>query len=155
MTAKATATDPNQKDGKLQAFDLASGQKIYKGGTILLDATSRYAKTNDGTTETLGNGDIFAGVCVETAENTGVDGAEFVRAARTGVILFDFSDALTQADLGKEAYLNNVTDDSVLTVTSDTGNPQITVGTIVEIVNGSQARVDILRSVDGVAANGA
>ena len=67
----------------------------------------------------------------------------------------DISDTISQANVGNAVFLNNVTDDSTLTVTSDTANPQITVGQIVEFVSANKAYISIDNYVGNVAANGA
>ena len=156
MTAKAEATDTNRKDGKILAFDVLADTKVYKGAVVTLDGTSKQAQSNDGTTITLANGDIFAGICVETIDNTGgSSGDKSLRVERDGVHRLTFSDTLAATDLGALVFVNNVSDDSVVTITSDTGNPQLTIGKIVEIISTSEARVVIDNYVDAVAANGA
>jgi hypothetical protein len=63
-----------------------------------------------------------------------------------------FSDTLTQGNVGDKVYVNNVSDDAVVTVTSDTGNVQVTIGVITEFVSANLAYVQIDNYVDGVAA---
>ena len=155
MTAKTVATETERKDGKLLAFPVLANETIYKGSTVVLDATSRFAQTNDGADITLANGDIFLGVCFETVENKGANGDENVRVMRDGVHLFDFVDTLSSADLGKDVFINNISDDGAVTTTSDTGSPQIKIGTIVEVVSTTKARVQIDNAIGNVAANGA
>jgi len=155
MAAKTTATDSERKDGKLLAFPMLASVKIYKGSTVVADATARFAQTNDGATITLAAGDKFLGICAETMDNVGADGDEDVRVYRNGVHLLEFTDALTVADLGKPVLLNNVTDNGAVTVTSDSGNPEVQVGEIVEIVSASTARVDIANAVGNLVADAA
>jgi len=59
-----------------------------------------------------------------------------------------------QTDVGQNVYVNNTSDDAVVTLTSATGAPQVTVGKIVEIVSTTKVRV-ALTGVYSVAANGA
>lgn len=152
MTAKAAATDTNRKDGKLLAYPMLADEIIYKGSTVIGDATSRYAQTNDGTTITMANGDVFLGICAETADNSdGAAAAENVRVYRDGVHLLTFSDTLTIADLHKKVYINNTTDDAVVTVTAVTDAPELCIGEIVEFIDASHARVQIDKYVGGLA----
>ncbi len=155
MSAKTAATETERKDGKLLAYGVVENGTIFKGSTVIADGTSRYAQTNDGTVITLTAGDVFLGVCVETVVNSGSSGDAYARVYRDGVHLFTFSDTLTQADMVKPVYINNVSDDGVVTVTSDSGNPEVQIGVIVEVVGSNQARVQISGAVDNVAANAA
>lgn len=155
MTAIAEARDILRKEGEVQSFPVQAAVQIFKGTPSIVD-TDGYLQTNDGTTTSLANGDIFAGISYEGADNTsGVAGDENCRAFQKGSFLLEFSDVLTQANVGDLVYVNNVTDDSVVTVTSDSGNPQLTIGQIVEFVDASNAYVLIDNYVGNVAANGA
>lgn len=146
----------DRADSRLQAYEVLAAERIWKGIPVVIDGTSKYLQTNDGTTITLALGDIFVGISNEGVDNTsGSSGDLKCNVNRTGTFLLTFSDTLTIADLGKLVYVNNVSDDEVLTVTSDTGNPQVTVGNIVEVVSASTARVSIDNSVDFVAVAGA
>ncbi len=153
MTARTSISETDRKDGLIQAYPMVDGEVIYKGSTAIIDATSGLLQTNDGTTITLANGDIFAGIAVETVNNSTND--QKCRVYRTGTFLVDISDTIAQANVGDEVYLNNVTDDSTLTITSDTANPQITVGQIVEFVSANKAYISIDNYVGNVGANGA
>lgn len=152
MTARSESTETQRKDGKMLAFPVAASEKIYKGSTVLL--ASGYAQTNDGTDNTLSVGDQFAGICVETIDNTGSAGDEDVRVERDGVHTLPFSDTLAQSDVGSPVYINNDTDDSVVSITSDTsGNPQVQIGVLVEKTGTNEGRVDITGFVNSLAAN--
>ena len=153
MTARTSISETDRKDGVIQSHPMVDGQKVYKGSPALIDATSGLLQTNDGTTITLANGDLFAGIALETVDNSTNDQA--CRVHRKGTFLVDISDTIAQANVGDEVFVNNVTDDSTLTNTSDTGNPQITVGQIVEFVSANKAYISIDNYVGNVAANGA
>ncbi len=153
MTARTSISEIDRKDGHIQAYPVVDEEIIYKGSPTIIDATSGKLQTNDGTTITLANGDIFAGIAHETVNNSTND--KVCKIDRKGTFLVDISDTIAQANVGDEVYLNNVTDDSTLTVTSDTGNPQITVGQIVEFVSANKAYINIDNYVGNVAAAGA
>lgn len=156
MAARTESFENARKEGVIQAIPMIAAEVIFKGAQVLVASATGLAFTNDGTTNTLANGDIFGGICVETIDNSaGAASDESVRAYRKGSFIMPFSDTLTQANVGDEVYINNVTDDSVVTVTSDTGQPQITIGKIVEFLSANRAVVAIDNYVDGVAAAGA
>jgi hypothetical protein len=156
MAARTESFENARKEGVIQATPMIASEIIYKGAQVLVASATGLAFTNDGTTNTLANGDIFGGIAVETVDNSGGAASDKdVRAYRKGSFLMPFSDTLTQANVGDKVYINNVTDDSVVTVTSDTGNPQITIGEIVEFVSANRAYVAIDNYVGNVAAAGA
>lgn len=150
MAAKTTAHDDQRKDGQIVAYKMAASETIYKGSTSVL--SSGYAQTNDWTTNTLANGDVFAGICVETKTNAGSAGDEYVRVYTDWNVIVDVVDTITQANVGDEVYINNVSDDWAVTITSDTGNPQVTVGQIVEFISANKARIAIRNYVGNIAA---
>lgn len=143
-------------DSRLQAYQVLAAETIYKGVPVVIDGTSKYLQENDGTTITLVNGDIFVGISNEGCDNSaGASGDKKCNVNQSGSFLLTFSDTLTIADLGKEVFVNNVSDDAVVTVTSDSGQPQITIGNIVEFVSASTAVVRIDNQIGFVAAAGA
>lgn len=155
MAALTATRDVDRKDGLLLALPVQNGETIYKGSTVVVD-TDGYAQTNDGTTVTLANGDIFVGIATETADNSaGADGDVDVVVQTSGHFVLPFSDTLTQASVGSLVYLNNAQDDAAVTVTSDTGQPQCTIGTIVEFISANSARVRIDNYFGNIAAAGA
>lgn len=155
MTAIAEARDIARKDGVIQNFPVQASVKIYKGTPSIID-TDGYLQTNDGVTTLVANGDIFAGISIDTADNSsGSAGDIDCRAYQNGSFIMEFSDTLAQANVGDLVYVNNVSDDSVVTNTSDTGQPQFTIGQIVEFVDASHAYVLIDNYVGNIAANGA
>lgn len=87
---------------------------------------------------------MFLGISVEKVDNsTGAAQATEVRTYLEGCFLLTFSDTLTKANQGDDVYVNNVSDDSVVTITSDTGNPQVTIGKIAQFVDATHAYVKI------------
>lgn len=154
MTAKTTATETYRKDWIIQQFPMIADEIIYKGSPVIVDASSWLAQTNDWTTITIATGDMFAWICVETANSTWLSaGAEYVKVFTEWVFLLPFSDTLTQANVWDKVYLNNVSDDNVFTTTTDTWNSQITVWVILEFVSSSTAYVKINNYVWNIAAN--
>lgn len=144
MTARTWITDVIRKEWIIQMFPMIADEIIYKGSTVLINTSTGYAFTNDGTAHTLSVGDIFAGIAIETVDSTGiVAGGTYVRVYTDGHFLLTFSDTLTQANVGDRVFINNVTDDSVVTITQDTGNAEIYIGTIVEFVSATTAYVSL------------
>ena len=153
MTAIAADRDARRKDGDIVAYDVQAAEIIYKGVPVFLDASDRMLQENDGTTFTLASGDIFVGISYEGCDNSaGADEAKKCRVWRKGVFLLPFSDTLADDDVGSPVYVNNVTDDSVVTVTSDTGQQEVRIGTIVEVEDTGHAWVQIDNFVDTVSA---
>lgn len=154
MTALSENVDLKAKDGKVIAFPVQNAQTIYKGSPVVID-TDGYAQPVSGS-PALANGDIFAGMAEEKIDNSaGADGDEYVRCLRSGVIQIAVLGTVTQAKVGDKVYLNNVSDDAAFTLTSDSGNPQITVGELVGYVSATVGLVDITGYCGNVAANGA
>jgi len=153
MAAGTTSQDTKRKEGVLQAYPVLASEIVYSGRPLLLKSSGRLAFSNDGVTNTIAAGDRFAGINTDTCDNsTGLAGAFKARAYRKGCFLMKFSDTLTQGNVGDKVYVNNVSDDAVVTVTSDTGNVQVTIGVITEFVSANLAYVQIDNYVDGVAA---
>jgi hypothetical protein len=145
----------SRADSRLQAYQVLAAETIYKGVPVSIDGTSKYLQENDGSTITLANGDIFVGISNEGVNNSaGASGDKKCNVNRNGSFLLTFSDTLTIADLGKLVFVNNVSDDSVVTVTTDSAAPQLTIGEIVEFVSASTAVVSIDNYVGFVAVNG-
>lgn len=154
MAAKTTSTETSRKDGIIQQIPMIASETIYKGSTVMVNSSSGYAFTNDGTTNTLSAGDIFAGIAVEEVTSGGTAGVEHVRVYRDGSFLLTFSDTLTQANVGDRVYVNNTSDDAVVTITSDPADIQASIGQIVEFVSASTAYVSIDKSVGYIAKIG-
>lgn len=153
MTAIAADRDAQRKDGEIVSFKVQAAEIIYKGVPVILDASDRMLQQNDGTAITLAAGDIFAGISYEGCDNSaGAAAAEECRVWRRGVFLLPFSDTLDDDDVGSPVYVNNVSDDSVVTITSDSGQQEVRIGTIVRVEDASHAWVQIDNHVDQVAA---
>ena len=143
MTAKTANTEAIRKEGQMISTPVIAAEIIYKGTPTFAKAAGD-AFSNDGTTNTLAAGDVFLGISVEEADNsTGAAGAIDVRTYIEGCFLLTFSDTITKANQGDDVYVNNASDDSVVTITTDTGNPQVTIGKIAQFVSANTAYVKI------------
>jgi len=144
MTAKTTASDTNRKDWKIQSLPMIAAETIYKGSTVLLNGTSKNAFTNDWTTNTIAAWDVFAWIAEETADNSTWAAWDVeVRVMRDWLHLLTFSDTLTKANEWATVYVNNVTDDSVVSITVDGSGVDVAIWTIIQFVSSSTAYVDI------------
>jgi len=121
MSALATIRETDRKDGVIVAHPVLAGEILYKGSTCVLDTTTKTAQSNDGTTVLLSAGDIFAGVVVETVDNTA--GGKSVRLYKKGTFLFPFpvGDGMATTKVGLPVYINNTSDDGTVTLTTDAG----------------------------------
>ena len=152
MSAKTQNTEATRKDGEMISTPVIASEIIYKGTPTFAKAAGD-AFSNDGTTNTLAVGDVFIGISAEGVDNSaGAAQAKEVRTYLEGCFLLTFSDTLTKANQGDNVYVNNVSDDSVVTITSDTGNPQVTIGKIAQFVDATHAYVKITNPF-AIAAN--
>lgn len=143
MTAKTAGSEVTRKDGDMISTPMIAAEIIYKGANTFAKAAGD-AFSNDGTTNTLAAGDVYLGVAVETVDNsTGAAQATDVRTYIEGCFLMTFSDTITKANQGDDVYVNNASDDSVVTITTDTGNPQVTIGKIAQFVSSTTAYVKL------------
>jgi len=144
MTARTSDFDAVRKDGQMISTPMIAAEIIYKGTPVFAKAAGD-AFSNDGTTNTLAVGDVFIGVAVEGVDNSaGAAQAKEVRTYLEGCFLLPFSDTLTKANQGDAVYVNNASDDSVVTITTDTGNPQVTIGQIAQFVSANLAYVKLV-----------
>ena len=152
MTALNSAQEYEHKQTDIIAYPVLAWQKIYKGAPVVLHRTSKFAMTNDGTTVSLTNTDIFVWIAKETVDNT--DWANWdvlIRVVREWTVLLPISNTVTQASVWLPVYVNNVTDNSTFTLTSDSTEPQATIGTLHQRVSANSAYV-ILAWTVAVAA---
>lgn len=154
MTAIAASRDAKRKVGEVVAYEVQAAEIIYKGVPVFLDASDKQLQSNDGTSIALGAGDIFVGISYEGCDNSaGADGAKKCRVWKTGVFLLPFSDTLADADIGKPVYVNDTTDDSVVTVTAAASMAlQVTIGRLVGRESASLGWVRIDQYVDTAVA---
>ncbi len=146
--------DVLRKEGDIIALPMLAGQKIYEGSTALIEGTSGYAITNDGTTKTLTAGDVFAGICVETQDNSAGSNADLkVRTRSSGSFVLPFAsgDSIAQANVGDKVYINNTSDDGEVTITADAG-ADLEIGVLIAIEGTDLGRVLIDGAYGNVAA---
>lgn len=156
MTARTAAYDAPTQDGEILDFPVIAAEIIYKGTPVFIKAASGHAFSNDGTTNTLAAGDVFVGICDETVDNSaGAAAAKNVIVRRRGCFNLPIAGTVTQAKHGDPVYVNNVSDDSTTTLTSDSGNPEARIGTLVKYVDSDNGFVSVDRYVDTVVANAA
>lgn len=154
MTARTTHQDARRKPGEIASYKMQQAEIVYKGVPVFIDASDKYLQTNDGTTIALGAGDIYVGISYEGCDNSaGADGAKECRVWKEGVFLLTFSDTLVQADVGKEVYVNDTTDDAVVTVTPAASMAlQVTVGRLIRREDATHGWVRINNHVDTAVA---
>ena len=144
MSARTTNNEVTILEGKMGDHPVLAAEIIYKGTPVFLKASGRKAFSNDGSTNTLASGDIFAGICYEKVDNSaGLDGAKDVRVMREGVFEMDILGTVTAAKVGDPVYVNNVSDDAAATLTSDSGNQEIQIGVLAGYVSSGRGLVDI------------
>lgn len=152
MTARTTDFEAVRKEGQMISTPMIAAEIIYKGTPVFAKAAGD-AFSNDGTTNTLANGDVFLGISVEGVDNSaGAAQAKEVRTYIEGCFLLPFSDTITKANQGDDVFVNNASDDSTCTITSDTGQPQVTIGKIAQFVSANLAYVKITNPLVKAAA---
>ncbi len=133
MTALAAAFDARRQEGKLLAYRMAAGAKIYKGALVCVTSATGLAATGADAA-----GVVFVGVAYETSDNTGGGaGARSIRVQKTGDFTFNSTGA-AQADVGKTAYLG---DDNTAKTAATTNN--IPVGKVVAYNSAASVAVRI------------
>lgn len=149
--AKATASQENaRKEGVIVDYPLVTNVVMFKGIPAFLKATGSKLFTNDGTANNLANGDVFAGVTVEPANQA--DGDTYGRVYQEGLVLLKFTNTLSEDNVGDDVYVNNTTLDGAVTITAITGAPQCLIGKIAQFVNTSTAYVRINNAMFNKAA---
>lgn len=144
MSARTSNNEGTYLDGVMGDHPVLAAEIIYKNTPVFLKASGRKAFSNDGSTNTLASGDVFAGIAYEKVDNSaGLDGAKDVRVLRKGVIEMDILGTVTAAKVGDPVYVNNVSDDAAATLTSDTGNQEVQIGVLAGYVSASRGLVDI------------
>lgn len=153
MSARTTNNESTLLDGVMGDHPVLASEIIYKGTPVLLKSSGRQAFSNDGSTNTLANGDIFAGISYEKVDNSsGASGDKNVRTVVRGTVEMDIDGTVTAAKVGDAVYVNNASDDAAATLTSDTGQSQVRIGTLVGYVSATRGLVRIDAHVFGVAA---
>jgi hypothetical protein len=154
MTAKTSIHDTVRQPADLVSYPVAASvAKIRKGAPVFINS-AWYAYSNDGTTTTLTNGDMFVGWADETVTATAANGGVSVSVWATWSVIVPIAATAAQTDVGQNAYINDATDNAVVALASSTGNPQVTAWKILEIISSTRVRISTT-GVYSVAANGA
>lgn len=154
MAVRTQALESAKKEGIIQSYPMIASETIYKFSPVFLKSSWRLAFSADGVTNALANGDRFVGIAEETKTSVAA-WTETILTWRQGSYLLKFSNTLTQWNVGDNVYSNNTSGDDVVTITSATGAPQVTIWKIVEFVSANYAYVAIDNFIDSTAANGA
>lgn len=153
MSARTAAYEATRKDGILEDYPVIAAEIIYKGTPVWLRAASGHAYSNDGTTNALEAGDVFVGICEETVDNSaGAAAAKNVIVRTKGSFLLPILGTVTQAKHGDPIYVNNVSDDAAVTLTTAASNIEARIGTLTKYVTSSTGYVFIDNHVNAVAA---
>lgn len=108
MTALTAAFDAKRKDGKLVAYPVGAGAKIFKGALACANTATGFVQT-----ATDGANLLFVGVAYESVDNTGgAGGAKSIRLEKSGIFTYN-SPTAAQTDVGKA--VNIIDDNSVKT----------------------------------------
>jgi hypothetical protein len=151
MAANTAARDTNRADGKLLSIPVQNACTIYKGDWVICD-TDGFAQTNDGTTTTLADGDIFMGIAAATVDNSsGSDGDVEVEVFTTGEFLLPCAATASQALVGNSVYINNTGDSGALAIAAITDAPECIVGMCTAFESTTSIRVRIDNAVGNLA----
>ncbi len=144
MTAISANLEVPVADGVLTDHALLADQIVYEGTPVFADASSGYAQTNDGSTITLAQGDVFLGICEEKQDSTGLSsGAVRVKTRTKGVFEMVIGGTVTQAKVGDPVYVNNTTDNSTVTLTAAGDGSDCLIGYLVDYVSATKGKVMI------------
>ena len=124
--------DDARQEGDLVEVYLAASTKVFKGSNVAYSTAGFGKKGADAV------GESFAGVAMETVENTGVAGDKYVRVWKEGVFDMDATGA-AQAWVGQKVYL---LDDHLVALAANTTN-DVLVGTVVGFNSSTSVRVKV------------
>lgn len=131
--ANLTASRADQRqNGELVDIPLAAATKVFAGSNVNYNVAGLGKKAADVASE------IFAGVAMETIDNTGAAGAKSVRVWKEGVFSMNCASA-TQAWVGQKVHS---VDDNLVALAATTTN-DVVVGTVVQFVSATEVRVKI------------
>ena len=128
--------------GQVSQHGVLAGAYVFSGAMALAKSATGFLFTNDGTTNTLANGDKLLGVTRQEVDNTlGSSGDINCEVYQNGEVEVNVSDTLDGGDIGAVVYLNNTTDDGILTITPVLDAPELAVGKIVKVIGANVARI--------------
>ncbi len=134
------AFESQRKDDEILSIPMMDNKVIYKGDLVLIDVTG-YARPVYGTGTTA---DCFAGVAVETVDNTltgHTTGGKSIRVYRTGSFIFTKASA-AQTDVGIAVYTDVSSAGTPTTVLTAASKASF-VGIVSEYVDATHVRVSI------------
>lgn len=156
MTARTTAYDPQTRDGVLVDYPVIASEIIYKGTPVFIRAATGHAYSNDGTTNVLAVGDQFVGIADQTVDNSsGAAAAKNVVVRTKGLFNLPLDGTVTQAKAGDPVFVNNATDDSTATLTSDQTALEVVVGELQQYIDSNNGLVAIDKAVGAIVGIGA
>lgn len=156
MTARTAAYDPQTRDGVLVDYPVIAAEIIYKGTPVFIRAATGHAYSNDGTTNVLAVGDQYVGICDQTVDNSAGAAADKSVVVRTkGLFNLPLGGTVTQAKAGDPVFVNNDTDDSQASLTTNLGCLEVCVGDLVQYVDSDNGLVAIDKHVGAVVGIGA
>lgn len=156
MTARTSAYDPQTRDGIYVDYPVIAAEIIYKGTPIFKRAASGHVFSNDGTTNSLAVGDQFVGIADETVDNSaGAAADKNVRVRTSGLFNLPLSGTVTQAKSGDPVFVNETSDDSTATLTSDLSVLEVCIGELVQYVDSDNGLVCIDGKVGALVGYGA
>ena len=127
------AADPQEEDGKLIAYPISAGARIWKGALVAINALGYLVAASDA------QNNKFVGVAYESADATGQGSGKLIaRVKKTGTYVVAKPGA-APADMGVAVYAT--ADDTV----ANTSVNSVLVGYVTQ-VRGGQVRIRI----DGV-----
>jgi len=128
-TATTAASDPGYKsDGKILSLK-ASNETIYKGDLVRINAAG-YA-----TVAAPAQYDMFAGIALETVDNSGGSAGDLNVLVLTEGTVTAFQASAAITDVGEPAWNSYQVDaQTILSTTVDPTNSTVKVGTVVDRV---------------------
>lgn len=138
MTAQSNDRDTRKKPGVLGEGPVASGETLYGGAAVCINATG-YLEPGDDAANL-----VFAGISKDRFDNAdGSDGDITAVLERDGLHLFTLETAITQANVGDQVYL---VDDQTVDLAANVSE-NIFCGVIAEYVTTTLAYIDITPAV--------
>lgn len=142
MTATTQGRDPQLGIGDYAFFNTASGETIYEGTLVMVNASGLAVAAVDNSANAfvgIATGYTACGTNTATAGTLGVDGSASVRVKRTGTALVNFSGTATLADIGKTAAC---VDNATVALLADASG-DVVAGLIVEVPSSTTVRIDM------------
>lgn len=141
MSALSAKVEVQRKDVNILQHKVAA-VKVYEGGLCKLNAAGFLAPCS------AESGAVFAGVCIETKDNSGGSAGDLkARVYKDGIFLLTGS-GFAQTDVGQAVY---ATDDQTITKTNAADKQRV--GVIAEYESSTQVWVRIMPQVFGLEAH--